>query len=150
LSLIATGAVLVLLFPRHLKEIGSDMLDRPWLNMGWGFIALIVTPIGAIIIAITLIGIPLSLLSLFIYFVAIYLSNPIVGTALGMKILQRLLKREGVNLYLSMVVGIIIFYILQNIPILGLMISLLGVCWALGGIEGALGRRIKAGRLLGG
>ena len=149
LSLIATGAVLVLLFPRHLREIGSDMLDRAWLNMGWGFVALIVTPIGAILIAITLIGIPLSLLSLFFYFVAIYLSTPIVGIALGMKILQRLLKREDVNLYLSMAVGVIIFYILQNIPILGLIISLLGICWGLGGLGAALGRRIRASRLLG-
>jgi len=145
LSLIATGAVLVLLFPRHMREIGSNMLDRPWLNMGWGFIALVVTPIGAMLIAITLIGIPLSLISLFIYFIAIYLSTPIVGTALGMKILQRLLRREDVNLYLSMAVGIVIFYIFQNIPIIGLIISLLGVCWGLGGLEGALGRRIRAG-----
>ena len=146
LSLIATGAFLVLLFPRYLREMGSDMLNRPWLNIGWGFVVLVVAPVGAIIIAITLIGIPLSLMSLFIYFVAIYLSTLIVGTALGMKILQRLLKKEDVNLYLSIIVGIIIFYILQNIPIVGLMISLLGVCWGLGGIRGALGRRIIAGR----
>jgi cytoskeletal protein CcmA (bactofilin family) len=150
LSLIATGAFLVLLLPRHLREMGSDMLDRPWLNIGWGFVVLIVTPISAIIIAITLIGIPLSLMSWAIYFIAIYLSTPIVGTALGLKILQRLLKREDVNLYLSMAVGVIIFYILQNIPILGWLMSLLGICWGLGGIRGALGRRIRAGRLANG
>jgi len=150
LSLIATGAFLVLLFPRHLREMGSDMLDRPWLNIGWGFVVLIVTPISAIIIAITLIGIPLSLMSWAIYFIAIYLSTPIVGTALGLKILQRLLKREDVNLYLSMAVGVIIFYILQNIPILGWLMSLLGICWGLGGIRGALGRRIRAGHLANG
>jgi cytoskeletal protein CcmA (bactofilin family) len=150
LSLIATGAFLVLLLPRHLREMGSDMLDRPWLNMGWGFVVLIVAPISAIIIAITLIGIPLSLMSLATYFIAIYLSTPIVGTALGLKILQRLLKREDVNLYLSMAVGVIIFYILQNMPILGWLMSLLGICWGLGGIRGALGRRIRAGRLANG
>jgi cytoskeletal protein CcmA (bactofilin family) len=150
LSLITTGAFLVLLLPRHLREMGSDMLDRPWLNIGWGFVVLIVTPISAIIIAITLIGIPLSLMSWAIYFIAIYLSTPIVGTALGLKILQRLLKREDVNLYLSMAVGVIIFYILQNIPILGWLMSLLGICWGLGGIRGALGRRIRAGRLANG
>jgi cytoskeletal protein CcmA (bactofilin family) len=150
LSLIATGAFLVLLFPRHLREMGSDMLERPWLNIGWGFIVLIVTPISVIIIAITLIGIPLSLMSLAIYFIAIYLSTPIVGTALGLTILQRLLKREDVNLYLSMAVGVIIFYILQNMPILGWLMSLLGICWGLGGIRGALGRRIRAGRLANG
>jgi cytoskeletal protein CcmA (bactofilin family) len=150
LSLITTGAFLVLLLPRHLREMGSDMLDRPWLNIGWGFVVLIVTPISAIIIAIILIGIPLSLMSWAIYFIAIYLSTPIVGTALGLKILQRLLKREDVNLYLSMAVGVIIFYILQNMPILGWLMSLLGICWGLGGIRGALGRRIRAGRLANG
>jgi hypothetical protein len=60
------------------------------------------------------------------------------------------LKREDVNLYLSMAVGVIIFYILQNIPILGWLMSLLGICWGLGGIRGALGRRIRAGRLANG
>ncbi|MBC7328917.1 hypothetical protein H5T88_01005 [bacterium] len=147
LSLMTTGAFLVLLSPRHLREMGNDMLYRPWFNMGWGFIALIVAPIGAILMAITLIGIPLSLISLLIYLIAIYLSTLIAGTALGMKILQRLLKSEDVNLYLSMAVGVIVFYILQNIPILGLIVSLLGICWGLGGMKGLLGKRIRAARL---
>ncbi len=145
LSLIATGAVLVLLFPRHLTEIGSDMLGRPWWNIGWGFLFLIATPIGALIIAISLVGIPICFVTLLLYFVALYLTTPIVGTVLGMKILGGLLKVENVNLYAAMALGIAIFFLLKHIPLIGFLISFLGICWGLGGLQGAIRRRIRAG-----
>ncbi len=147
LGLIAAGAVLVLLFPRHIRETGGYMLSRPWLHIGWGFLVLIATPIGATLIAISIIGIPLTFITLALYMIALYLTTPLVGTALGMKILGRLLKREVVNLYASMALGIIIFFLLKHIPFIGWIISLLGICWGLGGMQGAIGRRIRAGRL---
>lgn len=147
LGLIATGAVLALLFPRHMREMGTDMLSRPWLNIGLGFLVLIAVPIGALLIAFSVVGIPLTLITWGLYLIALYISIPLLGTALGIKILGRLLKRETVNLYASMSLGITLFFLLQHIPYIKWIISLLGICWGLGGLQGAIGRRIKAGRL---
>jgi len=147
LGLIATGAVMVLLFPCYMREMGDDMLSKPWPNIAWGFLVFLATPISVLLIAFSVIGIPLALISFGLYLVALYLTIPLVGTAIGKRILGWILRREDVNLYGSMVLGITIFFLLQHIPLIGWIIGLLGVCWGFGGIEGAIGKRIKAGRL---
>lgn len=147
LGFLAAGTVLLLLFPRQIKETCEDMISRPGLTMGWGFFVLIATPIGATLIAFSVIGIPLTFITWGLYLIAIYLATPLVGVALGMKILRYLLKRDIVNLYASMGLGIILLYLLKHIPFIGWLVILLSVCWGLGGMQGALGKRIKAGRL---
>lgn len=147
LGFIATGVVLLLLFPRQMKETSEDMLSHPWLTIGWGFFVLIVTPIGATLIFFSIIGIPLTFITWALYLIALYLTTPLVGTALGMKILQRFSNREAVNIYASFGIGVVLFFLLKQIPFFGWIISLLGICWGLGGMQEAIGKRIKAGRL---
>ncbi|MBC7328217.1 hypothetical protein H5T87_08925 [bacterium] len=147
LGFLLTGVIMVLLFPRHMREISIDMVERPWAKLGWGFLVLIATPIGALLIALSVIGLPLTFILFGLYLIALYLATPLVGVALGAKLLQLLKKKMYPNLYASMAVGTIIFFLLGQIPLIGWFINLIGICWALGGMQGATTRRIKAGRL---
>lgn len=134
LALLVVGLLIILLFRKKSKEIGKIMLDKPWTNLGWGLIYLIITPIVLILIAITLIGIPLALIGLACYLITLYVAKVFIGIALGQKLLKWWNKKQEISLIWAMVLGVISFSILTNLPFIGWIISFLGICWALGAI----------------
>ncbi|MGB2762295.1 MAG: polymer-forming cytoskeletal protein [Minisyncoccales bacterium] len=132
LALIVVGLLIILLARKTSKKIGEKMLEKPWVNLGWGVIYLIVTPVILILIAITVIGIPLSLIVLASYLIALYLTKIFVGIALGQRLLRWIQKKQEVSLVWGMILGVIVFSILTNLPFIGWIILFLGTCWALG------------------
>jgi len=132
LALIVVGLIIILLARKKSKEIGERMLDNPWSSLGWGLIYLIITPVVLILIAITLIGIPLSLIILVFYLIALYITKVFVGIALGRKLLKWWKKGQEVSLVWAMILGVILFSIFTSLPFIGWIILFLGTCWALG------------------
>lgn len=143
LSLLLIGLLIITLIPKKSEEIGKKMLDKPWANIGWGLIYLIITPIVLILVAVTVIGIPLALIVLFSYLIAIYLTKIFIGIALGQKLLKWGNNKQKVSLTWAMILGVILFYILVDLPFIGWIIWLLGTCWALGAIVEAKKQTLK-------
>jgi len=132
LALIVVGLIIIFLARKKSKEIGERMLDKPWASLGWGLIYLIITPVVLILIAMTIIGIPIALIILALYFIALYITKIFIGIALGQKLLKWWSKKQEVSLTWAMILGVILFSILINIPFIGKIIGFLGICWALG------------------
>jgi len=132
LGLLIIGLIIILLARKTSKTIGEKMIEKPWTSLGWGAVYLIVTPVILILVAITVIGIPLSLIALAVYIISLYLTKIFVGIILGQKLLKWASKKQEVSLVWAMILGVVVFYILTNLPFIGWIISLLGVCWALG------------------
>ena len=132
LALLLIGLIIVLLARKTSNEIGKRMLDSPLVSFGWGLIYLIMTPIVLVLIAITVIGIPLALIGLVCYLITLYLTKIFIGIALGKKVMQWLNKGKEISLVWTMIVGVILFTILVSLPLIGWIIGLVGICWALG------------------
>jgi len=132
LSLLLVGLIIILLARKKSREIGERMLDKPLVSIGWGVVYLIITPIVLILVAITVIGIPLALIILAAYLIALYVTKIFVGIALGQKLLKWWMKGQEVSLIWAMILGVILFSILLNLPFIGWLIGFLGICWALG------------------
>ncbi|MFH1820614.1 MAG: hypothetical protein ABH805_01755 [Candidatus Nealsonbacteria bacterium] len=132
LSLLAVGLIIILLSRKTSKAIGERMIKKPWSSLGWGAVYLIITPVILILLAITVIGIPLSLIILVVYLISLYLTKIFIGIVLGQTILKWAIKKKEVSLVWSMILGVVVFYLLTNLPFVGWLISFLGVCWALG------------------
>jgi hypothetical protein len=83
---------------------------------------------------VTLIGIPLGLIMLALYLVSLYVSKVIVGFGIGLWILNRLNaeKKFTGNLLWPLVVGLILYVIITQLPLVGWIFGLLGMIWALG------------------
>ena len=88
MALIA-GLVIILLAPRRLTSIAESIRSRPGASAGWGALILFVTPIAAIIVCITIIGIPVGLIALALWGIAIYLAQIPVGLFIGRWIIGR-------------------------------------------------------------
>ena len=55
--------------------------------LGWGFVALLLTPIALLALALTLVGIPGALFGFFAYVTAVYLAEIVVAAWLGRLVL---------------------------------------------------------------
>lgn len=101
-----------------------DMLK----TVGIGLLGLIVIPVAAFILMLTLIGIPLSFIALIIYGILLYLS--IIPTAyyFGNWLLEKNIK----NNYLVLTLSLLALYILKVIPIIGGFVELAIICFGLG------------------
>jgi hypothetical protein len=130
LSKLVVLLVLVKLFSRTAR-FKNLQLDSFWSELGWGLIILIVAPFLSLILMITVVGIPLSLLMIALYLVLLYLSSIVVSIAIGKMITdKKILKID--NVYLQGIVGLLLLTLIKLIPFIGGLVSMVVVILGLG------------------
>jgi hypothetical protein len=92
-----------------------------------------------VVAAITLVGIPISLMLLAAYLAAIYLAKVWVGAFLGRMLLKSTGATKG-DWLLGLLVGLLVLTIAGFIPYLGGLVHLGVVCLGLGAFAGQLYR----------
>ncbi|MBI2426446.1 MAG: hypothetical protein HYV34_01235 [Candidatus Kerfeldbacteria bacterium] len=142
-SLVATMIVALLaigLFRKTTLSIITSALERPGQSFGWGAAVFFLTPILVVLLAVTLVGIPLAAILGVLYGVKLYLAKVALGILVGYVLLTRVAKREqtDLNLYLSAAVGVLVLGLVFLIPILGALVIFVGVLWMLGAMLMAL------------
>lgn len=137
------GIIIVLLAPRRMKAITESIRTRPWASLGWGAIILIFTPIAALIACITIIGLPLGLITLVLYGITLCLTQLFIGLFIGQLIIG---SSRGVEsraaLVGALVLGLAILSLLRLIPYLDFVIGLATVLFGLGAIL-VSGRKLR-------
>ncbi|MFA5134220.1 MAG: hypothetical protein WC505_00320 [Patescibacteria group bacterium] len=137
-SLLLVGTIIVSLMKRKTMEVAGALWDRPAPSVLWGLLILIGTPIAAVAITVTIIGIPLAMILMGTYALLIYLSTVFAGVLLGEKLLNAH-REDGAKVAIiwTMMLGTFILYVLMSIPYAGWVFSLavialfLGTVWRL-------------------
>lgn len=109
---------------------------EPLKVIGVGLLALIITPILAVLFMVTIVGIPLGIITGIVYGVSIYLSKIIVAVFIGKWIANRFkLPEIHRGVWLSLL-GLVILAILSipQIPVLGMIVGFITVCLGLGSL----------------
>ncbi len=133
------GLVIILLVPRRLKSIVESIRTRPGPSAGWGALALFVTPIAAVIVCITIIGIPVGLIALALWGIAIYLAQIPVGLFIGRWIIGRFKNVEGKAIMIgALALGLVILKLLGLIPHVGFFIGIAVALFGMGAVVVAL------------
>lgn len=122
-AMLLTALALALLFPRALHAVTDQALPRPWKPLLTGFLASIAMPFVFVLLAISVVGIPLTIILGMLWIVTWLLSGPVFGYYLG-----RLILRDTKNPLLIMLVGATALLVLYFIPILGFF-TLLAASW---------------------
>jgi len=129
------GIIIILLAPRRVKAVTESIRTRPWASLGWGAIILIFTPIAALIVCITIIGLPLGLITLVLYSIAICLTQLFAGLLIGQLVIGSSKRVETkAALVGAMALGLAILSLLKLIPYLDNVIGLATVLFGLGAI----------------
>jgi len=135
LMTLVLGIIIVLLAPRRVKAVTESIRTRPWACLGWGAFILVATPIAALIVCITIIGLPLGLITLAVYTIAIYLTRLFVGLLIGQLIIGAFRGVETrAALVGALVLGLAILSLLKLIPFVGFFFGLATILFGLGAI----------------
>jgi len=114
------GLLLLLLFPR-LRTAGFSNAVSILKSGGVGFLLIFATPIAALIIAITLIGLPVAFVLFMTWFVGLYLAKIVLANFIGRTLLSGSVDRMS-SVALGLLVGLVITFIAINLPYVGGMI----------------------------
>ncbi len=126
LGTLITGLAMLFMMPRKLEAEMATMNTQLLKSMGWGFVALIITPIVAVLLIATMIGAPLGLILVAVYTITLYLAGVIGQMFIGSWILKRVnarIRTPKQHLGWSLVVGIIVVGLLRMIPVVGGIIA---------------------------
>jgi len=127
------GIILILIAKKKITLMQTAIQKSPWQTLGWGALILIATPIAAIIVMITVIGLPLGIISLVIWGIALYLSQIPVALLLGRLIIWQNRELDSTGMMIGgLALGLLVLFILQLIPIIGWIFGLLVMVFGLG------------------
>jgi len=142
IALLIAGLLFVTLAPRLTEETETALRARPWVSLATGLLILLVgLPLFLLLLA-TLIGIPVALIWAAVYFAAIYISPIFLAIPAG----RLVWRRPGGSLYLALLIGIGLLFLVRLIPILGALVTLAAVVFGLGALAVALFDRAQQRR----
>lgn len=137
LSLLATlffGLILLWLcryYVLHAAEIAYDVTLK---SVGVGFLVLILSPIAALILLITTIGIPLALTLVALWLIFLYTGKVVAAMLIGYKIVKVNNQSKFSRLFGGFALGALIYTLIGMVPVVGWVINLVFVLIALGGM----------------
>jgi cytoskeletal protein CcmA (bactofilin family) len=135
LAIFIIGIVLIFTILRRLKLLALTIQRQPGPCLGWGALIFFITPLAAFIVMLTVIGIPLGLLSMAVWGILVYLSQIPVALIIGWLILSRNRDiRSHALLVGALALGLFILYLLTCIPIVGWIIWLFIFFFGLGSL----------------
>lgn len=137
------GAILLLAFPRFSAGLVERTRERPGVTGVVGLGTLVAAPVALVLLAITIVGIPLSLLGFVGYAVGIWLGIIYGRYLLGAWLLS-VLDRE--NRWLALLLGVLLMVVLTRVPIVGGLADLAVLVWGLGALLLGLYGAYRRGR----
>ena len=96
-----------------------------------GLVIIVLVPIISIMLLMTAIGIPLAIIALVLYGVAIYLSTIFTAYLLGYKVWQKFFKKD-MNMLVIGLLGLMILLVLNIIPGINYLVAIITVLIGLG------------------
>ena len=122
LAAFLTGAVVLWMVPAlRDANLGGGMKGLK--TAGIGLVTLVSVPLILTIVAITVIGLPLTVIGTFSYIAVIYLAKIVLASTLGQVMLQATDYED--NLLLTLLVGLVVVMLAINLPAIGGVINFL-------------------------
>lgn len=143
LSALIVGGALMLVAPRLFDRSAEGITQRPWFVLALGLLAVFVTPILLIFLATTVIGIPLALVLLLVWILALMVAGVFTGYTLGKLILDRDPKAPTgrARRFGFLALGVFILAVLAVIPVINVFAGLLTLLFGTGSLLNVLSNR---------
>jgi len=145
LGVFLAGALFILLLPRFTSEAAAAIGRQPLPSLGLGLAILLCVPFVAVVLLITIIGIPVALLLMSLYLLVLFLGWITAALFVAQRGLAALRPGQAATrgwLMLTLLLGLVVLWLLRQIPFVG---GWIGFVALLAGI-GALAWRTFNGR----
>jgi len=134
LSVLFFGLFFIWLFRYFIFHSANIAYESTLKSLGIGFLVVILIPIIILILLITTIGIPMSLVILMMWLIFLYLGKIMAAMLIGFKIIKVDQKSKFGRILGSFALGAFIYTLIGMIPIVGWMINFIFILIALGGM----------------
>ncbi len=121
LSFLLVALIISKFFPKFAENVAKKIDSKPWASAGWGFLLLVAVPVLVVFLFITIIGIPLAMILVSLYFVALYVAKYFSIVWLGNWINEKAGWEN--SLYLRVIIGLAVYGLLTFIPVFGFFVS---------------------------
>ncbi len=126
-------AVLIALMPKFAKKLLDDFYwATSWKHLALGLGLILVVPFVSAIVMLTIIGLPLALVTLGVYLFFIGVSSSITGGIIGDQLARSAFKKPRMNIYAKFAIGMSILFVLELIPFVGGLVSAISLCFGVG------------------
>lgn len=129
------GALLLLVLPGFSGDVARRAIDRPLYMGGYGLLVLIAVPILLVLFAITIVGIPITLLGALLFALAVWIAYLYGAFAVGAWLVS---LADSRNPWLALVVGLLVVALVGLVPFLGGLVQFLVSLLGLGALAAAL------------
>lgn len=127
------GLLLIKFLPGLHRDVTNRISEKTFESLGWGFLVLLVFGPLFVILSLTLIALPLALILLAFFLITTYLSKIFVSFVIGKKVLNRI-NKDKQSPYITLTLGMVLYYILSMVPVLSVFVSLITVTLGLGAV----------------
>lgn len=137
LALLVVAIVAVLLFPKKSEEVIANINSRPGKSFLYGLILLVVAPFVILLLAVTILGIPLAVILGMFYGILLYASKIYAGLWAGNRILGYINsknEKKAKTLVWPVILGIFILWVLCIIPFVGFVVKIAATVFGMGAI----------------
>ncbi|MBC8207508.1 MAG: polymer-forming cytoskeletal protein [Kiritimatiellales bacterium] len=137
LAALVTGLVFIGLFPRYNGTALHLLSESRGLCSLAGFAGLVLLPMGAFVLLLTVVALPLSILILLFYFILLYLSKIAVALWIGSAVLRRR-EFNKQKIAAPLTLGLLILYALTSFTAAEMIVNILVIILGLGALLIAL------------
>ncbi len=136
------GLAFILFAPKWMESMADSIQKKTGVSAGWGAVILFAVPVGIVIAMTTVVGIQLATITLFLYLVAISISQIAVSLFIGRLIIGQGKSIETKALMFgAFALGLFIIRLIRFIPVAGLIVWLVAILFGLGAMVVAEGAR---------
>jgi hypothetical protein len=132
LASFVVGLLLISFFPAYIRKVVVSTEKSFWMNVGFGLIASIATPIVIVLLFVTLIGIQLAILTGMFFSLVLCVAGIIASLVIGKWAIGYVSKKE--RLIWSLFTGLVIYKIVAAIPVVGWLFAIIFTAAGLGAI----------------
>ncbi len=132
ISTLLLGLLLLWVYPVFAETAASMIRERPWASFGWGAAALVGTPVLAVVLVMTVVGIPIGIMFMALYTATVYLARVYAITWAGQLVLRWVSGSS--SLAWAFVTGLVVYSFLSLIPFVGWLLSLATILFGLGAL----------------
>lgn len=146
-GMLVVGTIMILASPALGGRLLAHLKSRTGAVIGWGAVCLFATPIALVLCAITIIGIPLAVLLLFGYLLALLVGYASGLVALGQWLLARVAPARAAGVgwqILALLVAVIAVGILRRLPFIGALVGFTVVVLGIGVLAIEMSRVVRS------
>jgi len=143
--------VLALIVTTVFKKPSATMTQNSFVGFGWnvlhGFSALVLVPVGALVLLVTILGAPFAAIAMSLYGIMLVLAGILAPIMVGAWIWKFAKKTPSyqVNIY-TIMIGAVVYVFVSLIPVIGWVFSAAFYLAAVGVIVGSMLKHIREAR----